>query len=129
MKKAGSRTGPKGLTLVETLLAVLILSSAIVFIMPAFFKSGAVLSHLTHRSEAELLMSNLIAQKEEDLRVHHSLDSRTSQGESTVGNISYEYALDVFPEDKSGNLYLLTIRVNWHDIKDNQISKIAYILQ
>ena len=95
MKKAGSRTGLKGLSLVETLLAVLILSSTIVFIIPAFFKSGAIISHLTHRCEADLLISNLIAQKEEDLRTHKQLDSRTSRGEESVGNTVYTYELEV----------------------------------
>ena len=129
MKKAGSRTGGKGLTLVETLLAVLILSSAILFISPAFFRSGGALAHLSHRFEAELLMNNLISQTEESLRKYHSLDQRALRGEEKSGNASYSYDLQVFPQDKSGSLYLLTIHMNWRDLKDNQISKTAYILQ
>ena len=134
MKKAGSPTGlrkknPEGLTLLETLLAALILSSSIIFIAPAFFRSGLSISSLTHRYEAELLMDNLISEKEIDLRENFEIDHRTLTGEEDSGRMIYSYELETRPEDPAGRLYLLTARVQWHDMKPNQVSKKAYILK
>ncbi len=132
MKRAESPIGvraPKGFTLIETLLAVLILASGIIFITPVFFKSGAILASLTRRYEAELLMNNLIVEKEESLRSTGSLDQRASRGEILCNNISYSYELKLVPEDAEGRLYSVTVGIGWHDFKENKISTTACILQ
>ena len=129
MKKAGLQTGVSGLTLIETLLAILILSSGIIFIAPAFLKSGSILADLGHRYEAELMINNLIVEEEGNLRSHHELDQRTLRGKDTRGDVVYAYEFQAVPQDRLGRLYLLTVRVNWQDFKENQITRSAYILQ
>ena len=131
MKKAVLPIGVnnKGLTLVETLLAALILSSAIVFIAPAIFKSGGILAHVERRYGAELLINNLIAQRQEDLQTHLSLDERNLEGEEGPPRAPYFYKIETFAEDTAGRLYRLTVHVNWRDFKENHLSKTAYILR
>ena len=119
----------KGLTLVETLLAAVILSLSIIFIAPAFFKSGWMMASLTHRYEAELLMDNLISDKEIDLREHFEIDRRTERGEEDSGRMVYTYELETYPQDTFGRLYRLIAHVHWQDFKENQVSKTAYILK
>ena len=119
----------KGLTLVETLLAAVILSSSVIFIAPAFFKSGWMMASLTHRYEAELLIDNLIFEKEIDLREHFEIDRRTEHGEEDSGRMIYSYELETYPQDTFGRLYRLIARVRWRDFKENQASKTAYILR
>ena len=84
---------------------------------------------LVHRYEAALLIDNLICEKEIDLREHLEIDSRTLSGQEDSGRMLYAYELETHPQDEDGRLYLLTARVRWHDLKDNQITKQAYILK
>ena len=129
MKKDGSRIGIEGLTLIETLFAVLILSSGVIFIIPLFFKSGGILAHLAGRYEAGLLINNLIADKEKSLRNYHELDENTDRGKLEWENMSYSYEMEAAPQDPRGRLYLLTAHVRWRDFKENEVTRTAYVLQ
>ena len=132
MKKEESRTGarsPQGFTLIETLFAVIILSSGILFITPAFFRSGQILAYLAHSYEAGLLLNNVIAEKEESLRKFRTLDERISRGQVDSGGVSYAYEVEMTPQNRSGGLYLLTANVRWRDTKQNQVSRTTYILR
>lgn len=129
MKKAGSATGAEGFTLVETLLAILILSSGILFLAPALFKSGAVVAHAACGYQAELLAGNLIAQKEEDLRKYKQINQADTRSETLSGGVSYLCEMKALPQDRLGRLYLVTVRISWKDMRQNQIVRTAYILQ
>ena len=129
MKKVKSRTGVNGFTLIETLFAVLILSSGIVFITPAFFKSGGVLARLAGGYRAEILLNNLITEKEESLRNFGEINTTLSRGTEEAGGFTYTYELEIFPQDSLGRLYLLNARIAWSDYKQNRLSRVAYILR
>ena len=135
MKKAGSPTGlevlsgRRGFTLLETLFAILILSSGIIFIAPALFKSGTILAHISCGYQASILADNLIAEKEEDLWSHHQIDELTSRGQVSSQGVDYSYEIETSRQDVIGRFYRLTVRIFWKDIHENRIERTAYILQ
>ncbi len=129
MKKAELPTGRKGFTLIETLLAVVIFSSGILFIAPALLRSGSILAHLDYGYEAGMIAENLIAKNEENLRKFHQINEAFLQGKVESLGIDYSYEIDFLPQDIFKHLYLLTVRVYWQDSKPNQLARSAYILQ
>ena len=129
MKKAGSPTGFKGFTLLEILFAILILSSGILYIAPALFRSGGLLAHVERVYGAELVAANLISQQEEDLRKFDQINQSLSRGDIQSSGISYAYEFETTPQDRAGRLYLVTARVRWRDLRQNEITRKAYILR
>lgn len=134
MKKAGSLTGSKdaslaGFTLIEVLFAILILSSGIIYIAPALFRSGGILAHIGYTYEAEIVANNLIDQQEEDLRKFYEINQSLSRGNVQRRGIVYSYEFEAKPQNRAGRLYFLTVRVQWRDLRQNEITRSAYILR
>lgn len=130
MKKAGSPTGnSRGFTLVETLLAALVLSCGIVFVVPSFFRAGAALSHVSCLYTAERLANNLIADREQSLRKDRELDGAPLRGRETFGSVAYSYEVEAVPENLRESLYRLTVTVRWKDSRDSRIVRSAFVLR
>ncbi len=138
MKKAVSPTGARlreaprrvrGFTLIETLFAILILSSGIIFIAPALFKSGVIMTRVACGYQADLLAGNLISEKEEDLRKFNQMTSLTTRGTARMRGTDFFYEIEASSQDRLMRLYQLTVRIHWKDIRENQIIRTAYILR
>ena len=132
-KKAVSRIGEVvhsspnslrgGYSLIEILLTISILSAGILAITPLFFKSSDVLTHLSARTQAVFMMSNLFADAEERLAgSRHSIEDFPSSGTQEIGGRRYQYHLEITPRDVFGRLVALKAVVSWTDVKDGKIT-------
>ena len=128
MRKAGSPTGNReGYTLLEILVTVAVLGVGLMFILPAFVRSGTALSYLSSRHYADGIAENLFTDAELSLRRENHLTQFPADGSVEVAGVTYRYTLEALPQDKKGFLYDLKARVEWKDSKSNSITRTATV--
>lgn len=108
---------------------IAVMAIGIAFIFPFYVKYVDVLSYLAHRYEAGLLAEELFTKAEDSFKLNHSPNQSLLSGDTTLNKITYSHKMNFIPSDKSGNVCEVKVRIEWNDLKKNQISRTAYIVR
>lgn len=117
----------KGYTLFEVLCAILVISIGLTYTFPSFFKSANVLTHLSRRFHAGVLLNNLVVESEDYLRENGSLEGWPSYEKTGFEDPAYTCSIQAVPADRFGQTFQLTARIAWQDSKKNELSKTVLI--
>ena len=128
-KNPESPIGNKGYTLLEILLTVSVLSMAMAYIFPAFFKSADLSANVSSRLQADLLVNNLCVKAEADLRRDGTLSDIPVRGRAELGGKIYDYVVQSRKQNSTGTLYALEVAMEWHDFKKNALHRTFYVFR
>ena len=100
----------RGLTLIEILVSVTILATAVVLIMQAFVRGAYMVSVATHRLNAYAFSSAKMADLELSVRQGFVPEPR---GRFRMGQDQYEWHVEIVPSIEDPELETLTLTVGW----------------
>lgn len=119
----------KGITFIEVMLTVIILSVGLVALYRSFFSAVNYLDHLSTRLYAFNLMEDRIAVIERDFRSLKDFDIGPLQQEAVVNNrpVLFQYAVDLKPVGTLLSVFELDIVLSWQEHgRSVSISRTAY---
>ena len=121
-----------GLSFIELMLTVVVLSSGLVFIYKAFFMSLSGLNHLTNRLYAMDLTASQIASIRQTFEISSEIAEQLGRTTKTVSlnNKPVEFVLDkkAGAVNLSANLYELEVTTSWKEgHRDFHITQSAYV--
>jgi hypothetical protein len=112
------------LTLVEVLITVAILSSALVLILGALVRGAYALEVAKHRTHAYTFSSVKMADVE--LSLKQGLEPKM-KGEFRMGHSPFEWRLDMTPIEEEPKLQLVTLTVGWRQGRHEYASQVSTI--
>ena len=119
----------KGITFIEVMLTVIILSTGLVALYRSFFSAVNYLDHLSTRLYAINLMESRIATIEKDFRSLKDFDIGPLQQEATINNrpVTFRYAVDFKSVGTLLSVFELDIILSWEEHgRVVSISRTAY---
>lgn len=122
----GVRLLPKGFTLLEVMVALAIVSVALVSLLSLGNRSIAVQTRVQRLTQATLLAQQKMAQTEVEGR-RGALERTTQQGSFPVPHAEYRWRLE-FAETPLPAVTLATVTVTWGDEKKNEAVDVSSFL-
>ena len=122
-------TRRRGITFIEVMLTVIILSTGLVALYRSFFSAVDYLDHLSTRLYALNLMESRIATIEKDFRSLKDFDIGELQEEALINNhpVTFRYAVDFKPVGTLLSVFELDIVLSWQERgRAVSISRTAY---
>lgn len=130
-KKTTSEIGIDGVSLVEVLITLVILSTGLVGIFKTFIISLDRLNYMTNRLYAIQLVDNRISEIERALKIFNTLAHDLNyKDQIDVGakSIHFEQALDFKEIEGLADLYAVDLSMSWKEGPyQRQVSQSAYI--
>ena len=122
----------KGLSFIELMLTIVILSSGLVFIYKAFFISLSSFNYLTNRLYAMNLMSNQIASLRQTFAVTNDITKQLGQTTKTItfNGKPVDFVLDKKANtiNSTANLYEAEVLAGWKEgNRDFKVTQSAYV--
>ena len=107
----------RGITFLEVMLTVVILSVGLVALYRSFFSAVNYLDHLSTRLYALNLIESRIATIEKDFRSLQDFDIGALQEEARINNrvIEFQYAVDFKPVGTLLSVFELDIVLSWQE--------------
>jgi hypothetical protein len=119
----------RGITFIEVMLTVVILSVGLVGLYRSFFSAVNYLDHLSTRLYALNLMESRIATIERDFRSLNDFDIGPLEEGAVVNNrpVTFRYTVDFKPVGTLLSVFELDIALSWQERgRDVSISRTAY---
>lgn len=121
----------KGLTFIEVMVALVILTSGLVAIFKILITSIDQLNHLTNRLYATTILDNRIAEIERNLRVYKVLPMELEQSQSVdVGGkeVTFDQSMTISAIDGFTDIFYIDLTLHWKEANRNvTISRAAYL--
>lgn len=121
----------KGLTFIETMVALVILTSGLVAVFKIFISSIDQLNHLTNRLYATTVLDNRIVKIERDLRVFKILPYELDQAEKVdVGpkEVEFSQEMQLSAIDEFSDIFALDLTLKWKEANRNiSMSRSIYL--
>jgi len=111
------------MTLVEILISVAILASAIVLILQALVRGAYALTVAEHRFKAYTFAVAKLA----DLEAQPVIDPGKTAGEFTMGRSRFEWAVAVREDPQNATLDLVTLTVGWQQGPKSYATDISFL--
>lgn len=112
----GNKLNQKGLTLIEILLTVTIISLATVYIVQTNLLNLSVLGRYANRLTVQQWALEKIAETKDLILTSESPDTGLSSGTFESESRSYKWKLEVEEEfTKQGSIYFMDLDVNWSE--------------
>lgn len=124
------RIGTKGLSLVELMVAVAILSFGIVILYEAFFTCLNAFSYSQNRLDTQRWMDEKIWQTQDELIRSGSLIMSENTGSfmEKNKNFTWKIALNLIEQAADSFLYKVSLDVSWKEAqRDVKLSQVAYV--
>jgi hypothetical protein len=128
-RRRGCAGRAKGITFIEVMLTVVILSVGLVALYRSFFSAVNYLDHLSTRLYALNLMESRIATIEKDFRSLKDFDIGPLQEEAVINNhpVVFQYAVDFKPVGTLLSVFELDIVLSWQERgRAVSVSRTAY---
>ena len=119
----------KGITFIEVMLTVVVLSTGLVALYRTFFSAIDQLEHLSMRLYAINLMDSRIATIERDFRSLKDFDIGALSEEAVINGrpVMFQYTVDLTPVGTLLSVFELDIVLSWHERnRDVNITRTAY---
>jgi hypothetical protein len=119
----------RGITFIEVMITVIILSTGLVALYRSFFSAVNYLDHLSTRFYALNLMESRIATIEKDFRSLKDFDIGPLQEEALINNhpVAFQYTVDFKPVGTLLSVFELDIVLSWQERgRVVSISRTAY---
>lgn len=119
----------RGITFVEVMLTVIVLSVGLVGLYRSFFSALTYLDHLSVRLYAINLMDSRIATIERDFRSLKDFDIGSLSEEALINNrtVTFQYAVDFKPVGTLLSVFELDVTLSWEERgRMVSISRAAY---
>lgn len=121
----------KGFTLVEVMVATVVLSLGVVMVYESFFISVDTFNYYLHSLQLNTWMSEKIWEAKNYLEHQKTTASIDTTGECSDAGLSckWDMAYDLIGETEKCNLYHIALNVNLYENKRNtRLSRSAYAL-
>ncbi len=112
-----------GLTLVELLISVAILSVAVVLILQALLRGAYALTVAEHRFKAYTFAVAKLA----DLEMTPAIDPEKTKGEFTMGRSRFDWSVAVQEDPQNATLNLVTLTVGWQQGRKTYETAISFL--
>ncbi len=119
----------RGITFIEVMLTVVVLSAGLVAIYRSFFSAINYLDHLSTRLYAHNLMENRIATIERDFRSLKDFDIGVFSEDALINNrtVTFHYAVNLKPVGTLLSVFELEIVLSWQEHgRPASLSRTAY---
>lgn len=122
----------KGLSFIELMMTIVVISSGLVFVYKAFFISLTSLNHLTHRLHAMNLMANHIVSMQQDFEITKNFSALSARKTKSIplANKTVSFQLDTVAQDIGlpEHIYQIEMAVSWREGSRNfRLARFAYI--
>ncbi len=121
----------KGLTFIEVMVALVILTSGLTAIFKILIASIDQLNHLTNRLYASTILDNRIAEIERDLRVYKVLPIELEKSEVVdVGSkeVTFDQEMTISAFDGFADIFYIDLTLKWKEAnRDVSMSRAAYL--
>ncbi len=114
-----------GLTLIEILISVAILSAAVTLILQGLVRGAYVLSVTEHRLKAYVFAMSKLADLETELR--QGTQPLSQDGEFREGPLRFEWRVDCAPVLEEPMLELVTLTVSWRQGRQTYAMPVSLI--
>jgi prepilin-type N-terminal cleavage/methylation domain-containing protein len=124
------RTGNRGFTLVETLVAVSVLSLGLVMLYEAFFTCLNAFSYSQRRLDVQQWIDEKFWELEDELIRQGTLmmDERAGRFTKNNNHFFWQMSIDLIDSTPEANLYRLGLDVYWRQAQKNiRFSQVAYV--
>jgi prepilin-type N-terminal cleavage/methylation domain-containing protein len=124
------RIGNRGFTLIETLVAVSVLSLGLVMLYEAFFSCLNAFSYSQRRLDVQQWMDEKLWELEDELIRRGALVMVEHAGRFTKNNnhFFWQMSIDLLDSASEANLYRLDLNVYWRQAQKNiRLSQAAYV--
>jgi Tfp pilus assembly protein PilV len=119
----------RGISLIEVLLSISILSGGLVAVYQPLLSSLDILNYADVRSEASRLASDFIWQLEQDVQRMGELSYENKVGILLGQDRTYQYDLNVYPVSKLPQLRELELSVSWTvGGRQKHINRLSYMV-
>jgi prepilin-type N-terminal cleavage/methylation domain-containing protein len=124
-----SRTGSKGFTLVEVLVATAVLALGVVFIYEALFTSLDTFNYYYHYFSIAPWADEKIWMSQDAVRRLGSAAQLADEGHLTVNNRPVQWGLTYESLDEAAGLYKINLLISWKQgKKEYKVKRTAYEL-
>ena len=107
-----SKTGNKGFTLIEVMLAAAVLAISIVTIQQGFLRSATLLARVTRTLEAQQFASEKLWEAQEGLFYSEDPSPGEGSGSFDVSGRRYDWTVEASPLSQA-DLYAVRVQVSW----------------
>lgn len=122
--RTGTNTLARGLTLIEILVSVAILASAVVLIMQALMRGSYTLQVAENRLRAYVFSVAKLADLELAMAADHHVKPN---GQFRVGRDLFEWSLETTPSLDDPQLSLMTLTVGWRGSGPGRTAQVSML--
>jgi prepilin-type N-terminal cleavage/methylation domain-containing protein len=118
----------KGITLIEVLISVVILSGGLIVVYQPLLKSLGVLSYLEQRSEASRMANEFLWKLQREATQSGNVPTEGAAGELLGRSRAYQFRIDMRDVVNSERLLEAKLAISWRSGgKKRQIQRVTYV--
>lgn len=121
----------RGLTFIEVMVALVILTGGLVAVFRVFISSLNQINHLNNRLYASVILDNRIAEIERNLRIYKTLPFALEQGYSVdVGGktVEFQQEMQISAIDEFVEIFNIHLTLKWNESnREASMSRSSYL--